>query len=432
MPSDIPTLSQAHVTWRWKILLSTYFGYAGFYLTRNVFSVCKTTLAEDFHVTLHEIAHLGSAFLIAYCIGQFLVSGFGRRASARVLLITGLGASIVVSMLFGIQNSYWTFMLLMFVNGLVQAMGWPGSVGAVAEWLRPQERSLVMGLWSTNLIVGNMTVKALSGWLLGHYGWRAAYFGCALLSLITWFFLLVCQRDRPADVGLRPLIQDNEGARRPVRVSNAPHLAFSDFLLIVKNPIVILMALSYFCVKFLRYSIDSWLPTFFQYQGLEKAQSAYWATICDLAGIPGMVLTGWIVTRWFRGNWAIICVLLGIGMALGYRKLTTLGPDPLAIAFCYGLIGFMVLSADSLLKGFASIQVAGERNGAAVAGIVNGVASISPVLQEEIIGYWMDKGTVGIRLANALSLGMTLFFIFAMSLLLWQSHRQGRLAFSTV
>jgi sugar phosphate permease len=33
--------------WRWRILVSTYFAYAGLYLVRKVFAICKTTLADS-------------------------------------------------------------------------------------------------------------------------------------------------------------------------------------------------------------------------------------------------------------------------------------------------------------------------------------------------------------------------------------------------
>ena len=52
---------------------------------------------------------------------------------------------------------------------MVQAAGWPGTVGGVAEWLRKKERGTVMGIWSTNYLVGNIMVKTMGGALLAHF-----------------------------------------------------------------------------------------------------------------------------------------------------------------------------------------------------------------------------------------------------------------------
>jgi len=74
--------------------------------------------------------------------------------------------------------------------------------------------------------------------------------------------------------------------------------------------------------------------------------------------------------------------------------------------------------------------VAGEKNGVAVAGIVNGIGSIGPVVQEEVIG-WLMRGDehVGIRNTNRLALGMSIAFSFLILVVLWRlrvAHRQHR------
>src|SRR5213078_3971318 len=95
------SLSPSQIKWRWRILISTYYAYAGYYLTRKVFTICKAPLADHFGVSIGEIAHLWTAFLLAYMIGQFLSSLIGRRWGPRVLLLGGLGISIVINFVFG-------------------------------------------------------------------------------------------------------------------------------------------------------------------------------------------------------------------------------------------------------------------------------------------------------------------------------------------
>jgi len=42
-------LSTAQAAWRRRILIATYVGYGGYYLTRKTFTICKTTIAKDLH-----------------------------------------------------------------------------------------------------------------------------------------------------------------------------------------------------------------------------------------------------------------------------------------------------------------------------------------------------------------------------------------------
>jgi len=203
-------------------LISTYSAYAGFYLTRKVFTICKKPIALDFDIPLSRMAHIWTTFLVAYMVGQFINSFIGRKYGPRVLLLGGLGLSILCNLVFGFSNSYNTFLTFMLYNGLLQAAGWPGSVGAISHWLRPFERGTIMGLWSTNYLVGNMLVKGVGGYLLAltfaigsgsHsiavHGWRLSFFGCTLLAFGIWWLIYFWQRDRPEDAGIEPIVPED-------------------------------------------------------------------------------------------------------------------------------------------------------------------------------------------------------------------------------
>jgi sugar phosphate permease len=419
-----PPLSPAHVSWRWRILISTYLAYGGFYLTRKVFTICKTSIATDLGWELGDTAHLWTAYLVAYMIGMFLNSYIGRRWGPRVLLLGGLGLSMGCNLVFGFANSFATFLVFMFVNGLVQAAGWPGSVGAVAHWLRPAERGRIMGVWSTNYLFGNMLVKSLGGFLLGHYGWRWSFFGCTLLSVGVWWLLYFWQRNRPQDAGLSPIVEEQGSAARAVDASQADRVTLGQYARLALNPIILAMGASYFCVKFLRYSLDSWLPAFLNLQGLDVARASYYSQVFDFAGLGGVVLAGWALDRWFKGNWAAVGAVMGLGVIAGYLAVIQFGGSPIAIAFWFGLVGFMLYGPDTLLCGAASVQVAGEKNGVAVAGLVNGLGSIGPIVQEQVIG-WLVRGDKATAVANTnrLALGMSIVMALLLAGIAWRLHR---------
>ena len=385
-------LSHEQQMWRWRVLLATYFGYGGYYLTRKVFTICKTTLADEFNWELGDTAHIWTAFLVAYMLGQFLNSYLGRRWGSRTILLGGLAISIVFNIVFGFANSYKTFVVFMFFNGLVQATGWPGSVGSVSSWLRPWERGTFMGFWSTSYQIGNITVKWLGGVLLeSQLGWRWSFWGCTLVTFVIWWALYLWQRNKPEDVGLAPILEERREDQRTVRASEAEHLTFSQYLQVALNPIVLLMGCSYFCIKFLRYALDSWLPAFLNIQGLDVGAASYYSSLFDGAGIVGVVVTGFVLDRVFRGNWAVLCFVMAIGMIAGYLAVIYLATGPVMVALCFGFVGFMLYGPDSLVCGVASVEVAGEKNGVAVVGLVNGVGSIGPVIQEEVIGLLIKK-----------------------------------------
>lgn len=413
---DVFRLSHEQKMWRWRILFSTYFAYAGYYLCRKVFSICKTTLAKEFDVGLPVIAHIWTVYLIAYMIGQFVNSFVGRKWGPRLLLLGGLGISIIINVIFGFANSYWTFMSFMFFNGLVQASGWGGCVGTVAAWLRKSERGTLMGFWNTNFVVANIIVKSLGGYLLASLGWRYAFFGCTLVAFVIWWIVWFWQRNRPEDIGLEPIVEAEPEDCRAVHASNEARISIGEYMKLLLNPVILIMGSSYFCIKFLRYALDSWLPAFLNLQGFDVGRAAYYSQIFDFAGVAGVIFAGWALDRVFKGNWVRLCIVMGVGMTIGYLMVVRFGANPYSLAFCFGIVGFMLYGPDSILCGAASVIVAGERNTVAVAAIINGMGSIGPVVQEEVIGFIMGGKDLqaNIRNANLLALGMSVAFLVMM------------------
>lgn len=434
-------LSHEQQVWRIRILVSTYLGYAGFYLVRKVFTICKSTLAAPvdeggYGMGFEAVANIWTAYLIAYMLGMFISSFIGRKWGPRVLLLGGLGLSMICNIVFGFANSYATFLVFMFFNGLVQSAGWPGTVGAVAEWLRKKERGTIMGFWSTNYVVGNIVVKSLGGFLLatfsvrygGHMGVRYSFLGCTLLAFAIWWLLFFWQRNRPQDAGLAPIVNLDGEADRSVRASIAERVTFKQYLDLLLNPVVPLMGCCYFCVKFLRYALDSWLPTFLDLQGMDVGQAAYYSSIFDWAGLAGAIMAGVALDKVFKGRWERVCLVMSLGTTLGYLAVARFGANPYMLAFTYGLVGFMLYGPDTLLCGAGSVIVAGERNAVAVAGIVNGMGSIGPVIQEQVIGRIMAgrEPAEAVTISNLLGLSISLLFVLFMACIAWQVARIHR------
>lgn len=427
-------LTQEHRSWRMRILVSTYLGYGGFYLTRKVFTLCKTPIVEELGWNLGDTAHIWTAFLVAYMLGQFICSYLGRRWGPRVLLLGGLGLSILCNLVFGFTTSYATFLVFMAFNGLLQAAGWPACVGAVSEWLRVHERGRIIGIWTTNHILGSIMVKTLTGMFLGMTGlflglagWRWAFFGCTAIAFGLWWLLYFWQRNKPEDVGLAPLVTHDELDQQSIEASKEEHVAFGDYLRLAFHPMVLIMGAAYFCVKFLRYALDSWLPSFLTIQGLDAAWSSIYSQGFDIAGMFGTIAAGYALDKWFRGNWAALCLVLSVGTILGYLSVLFLGVSPLTIALCFCLVGFMLYGPDMLLSSAGAVEIAGAKNGVAIAGIVNGFGSIGPIVQEEVIGLLVrDDVKQGMANTNLLALGTSILMTLLMIPLLLRLNRARR------
>ena len=390
--SDKPLTAQQKI-WRYRVFAATWMSYAGFYLCRKAYGVVKSSLEQDLGLTTTELAHIWTVYLAAYMLGQFISGALGRRTGPRVLLLIGMAVSAGCNVVFAHSYHFGTLFGFMILNGFAQSTGWPGNVGAMAHWFRKDERGTVMAVWSTCYQLGSVIAKAFATALLGLYGWRYSFWGASIALGVVWVLFLLLQRDRPEDAGLDTIVADSEADTETrtapggsTQTVERPH---DSFLALLKNPLVLAMGGAYFSIKFLRYAVDSWLPYFLDvvYGGTAVAGGAA-STAFDLAGFVGAIVAGRVSDRYFGGKRTPVMIIMSTGMTLAYLLMFRFGGISIGmLVSIYALIGFMLYGPDTLLAGAGAIDVSSKRGAVAAAGIINGLGSIGPIVQEQAIAY---------------------------------------------
>ena len=374
-----PTLK----TWRWRVFASTWLCYAGLYFCRKPFSIVKSDLgsALDFDATV--LGNIGAAYLIAYTVGQFIAGWAGTRAGPRLLLLVGMAVSAGANIAFGFTDSYATFLVLMVVNGLAQATGWSGTVATMANWFHRHERGRVMGVWATNFQAGGFLASALASWVLHAYGFRYSFFAGAMVLMAVWVFFVFNQRNRPEDLGLAAVDTPGEAPE--------PDVAAKWTRAVITN--VLLVGVFYFFVKFIRYALWSWAPFFLQRNfGLEGDEAGYLSTVFDVAGIFGVIITGWLSDKVFASRRAGVSLLMMVGMTLACVLMWWVGRVSMPVfGLCLALVGFTLYGPDVLMTGAGAMDIGSRRGAAMAVGIINGMGSVGSVVQELLIGKMYDE-----------------------------------------
>jgi sugar phosphate permease len=387
MTSAVAALSPAVVRWRWRIFASTWLCYAGYYFCRKPFYISKASLGRELEFDATSLGYIGAAYLLTYALGQFISGALGNRAGPRALLLGGMTLSIAANVGFGSVNSFGTFLTLMALNGFAQSTGWSGGVGTMASWFRRRERGTVMGFWATNFQVGGVAANTLAAWALGALGYRYSFFTGALVLLAVQVFFVFHQRNTPQDVGLPALDDPDEPKDDRSAQDTGSGLTRAAWV----N--VLLVGLFYFFVKFIRYAVWSWAPFVLERNfHLKGSDAGYLSTIFDLAGIAGVIVTGLLSDRLFRGRRAGISLLM-IGLMLASCVLLYVsgGVSATLFAICLGLVGFTLYGPDALMSGAGAMDVGGRRGAVMAAGVINGMGSVGSIMQELLIGRMYDQ-----------------------------------------
>lgn len=368
-------------TWRWRVFASTWLSYAGFYFCRKPFSIVKSDLGTQLHFDAQTLGYLSALYSVAYMAGQFLSSWVGPRYGARANLLAGMALSIGAGVGFGLASGIAVFAILMAVNGLAQAGGWPNNVATMAAWTPKGERGSVMGIWATNFQVGGVAANALAALALGLFGFRSAFFAGALVLVAVWIFFWFNHANQPENKGFPPFADDPQASDKAGEPAAAGKWDSRTWTL------VLLIGGAYFGMKFIRYALWSWAPFVLSRNfGLKGDEAGYVSTIFDVCGIVGVVTLGWASDRLFRGRHALAAFVMILGLVAATVTALTVGQQSVTVfAICIGLIGFTLYGPDALMTGAGVMDLVG-RGTVRASGIIGGMGAAGQVLQDVLIG----------------------------------------------
>lgn len=234
--------------------------YAGGYLTRVNFAAVTVGIIEETGWEKTEISSVTTALFIAYGIGQIISGLLGDRLRPDLIMIGGLGVSVLLNFSIVFCRTIPAMTAIWAVNGLAQAMLWPPIVRITAGYCtaKDYEEATVITSWGS--AVGTVLVYLISSLCIKFAGWRTVFFICSGIA----FLILVCfavvfpmfvRYAEANGISEEDLPEAGAKATRPGHNTKNP----------VPTTLAIISAVicgSTFLMGVLRDSISTWLPNY--------------------------------------------------------------------------------------------------------------------------------------------------------------------------
>ncbi len=320
---------------------------------------------------------------------SFLINGpLTDRFGGRWSILAGAGGAALVNVLMGLitwsllaqgighafffRHFVAVFSLLYALNMYFQSFGAVAIVKVNASWFHVRERGVFGAIFGILISLGVYFAYDWGRAVLQAFGLVWVFFVPAALLAIFWVLDVLMVRDRPSDAGLA----DFDTADATSGDSSPRLAAVTVFKAMLRNPIILTIAVIEFCSGFLRQAIMQWYPTFAkQTDGALGLKSDFvyenWGLLLCCAGILGGVVAGVISDHLFQSRRGPVAVLLYGIMLVGAVALTFLYTTPL-VGWLVIAMSMAVIGVHGMLSGTASMDFGGSKNAGIAVGLIDG------------------------------------------------------------
>ncbi|MCX6008628.1 MAG: MFS transporter [Chloroflexi bacterium] len=162
------------------LYIVAFVGFAGFSFLFPVIPLYAAELGAtvaEVGVIVATISYVTAFFLIPF---GMLSDKFGRHK----LLVGGLAVFTLAPLLYPLANNPVQLIWVRAIHGLAAAAFLPTAIALVIDLTPEAKRGEAIGWYTASLQLGLMAGPITGGFLTGHFGFDAAFYGCSAISLI--------------------------------------------------------------------------------------------------------------------------------------------------------------------------------------------------------------------------------------------------------
>lgn len=330
------------------LVFSTMVGLATGIASLNLFAIgiFQGPITEEFGWSQTEYAIVTLVGTVVTVVSSLYIGRwFDRHGVRRAALVGVVMVALALISLYWLTDSllhfYFVFALLPIIGAGTSSVAYSR---VIAAWF-DRRRGQAFGAALAGIGIGGAVLSSVSQFLIGTVGWRGAYVGLGVLTLlITLPLIFLKLRDSPADVGLG---MDGRGEASSSGEASASgktqHTATTAVTLVGftavesrRKPRFWLMFFSFLLLALGIGGVLIPLVPILRARGVSPEQAAAMQSALGLALIMGRAFAGFLMDRFFAPFVAAAILIFPI-IGVTLLALDAAGPTALIAAVCIGL-----------------------------------------------------------------------------------------------
>ena len=342
-----------------------------------------------------------------YGIGQLVNGRLSELVGPSKFIIAAVVLSAAANFLVATQNvdSVVALAVIWGANGFFQSMAWTPGIAVLTKWWPGKTRGFATGF--TNAFSGFGQVAAACAVLVAYewapqLGWKAGFVIPPCFSLVILVVYLLCVKTSPAKAGLRDYLEEDTGKgeeeQQMQRILESKGILYP-YKYIASNRTFLIWTVIAFCTGLARYGLSSWIPLYFNQQGLSAVASVASAMILPIGMGIGTLVVPWLTDRFCpteRLPAAIISAVIGAvtTVAIFLLDATSL-PQLILTEVLLFIAGFCIYAINGIVFTYAA-DIGGRVFSGTCSGVLNFAAYLGAAVQSIVYGFVLDNGGWGI------------------------------------
>jgi OPA family glycerol-3-phosphate transporter-like MFS transporter len=399
--------------------------YAFLYMGRYNMAVLKNVGG----ITQHDYGNIDAWGSVVYGL-SFLVNGpLADRLGGRRTILIAAGGSLAVNAVIGVLwrtgaidgHAPGVLSALFVLNMYFQSFGAVSIVKVNASWFHLRERGTFGGIFGILISLGyyfaldwglriaNAACPVCDPYAKGVAGAPAPtpadsqglawlFLVPAAILAVFWALSFLFVRDTPSQAGLSDFdVGDASSGQRETREP-----AVQVIVRLLKNPVILTIALIELCSGFLRQGILKWSNDFAGGTGSVTFVNRHWGMVSCIAGITGGMFAGMVSDHLFHSRRPPMSTVLYLIMLAGALALIPLLGVPLAVSWIIAVMAMAIIGVHGMLSGTASADFGGRLNAGVAVGLIDGFVYLGTAIQDQVYGGALsllpEKGTPAAKL----------------------------------
>lgn len=164
----LPSLRESSQHWWLMVLLVA--GIIACYAHRGTLSVAAPFMTKELNLSTAVMGFLLSAFFCSYSFMQLPAGWMVDRYGVKRSYALGYALWSLAAALTGFAHNLTTLLLLRMSLGIGQAVAFPASARAVAQWFHDKERGTVTATYLTGVRFGQALIAVVGAFFLTRFG----------------------------------------------------------------------------------------------------------------------------------------------------------------------------------------------------------------------------------------------------------------------